>query len=755
MPPQQQLQWKGPPVPRAKPVPPEKWEEHREELCGLYQRMALDDLMAMVKVRHGFAPSRRQYISQFEKWGVHKYKVTSKDYIQPERQALPSQHSSGTGADQESGDNDLSQTPITQICPTKRQQSLREKPEVPPKKRQKLSDFMSSKDPYAGLGLAFDASQPSSQNLAPSGRVASHPGGTPPNTVYGRADVVVHIPGSRGDDNGRATSSDISSADMLPPCSEGLNSSELDDFEISTSQRHSVGQIFPRERRLDSSRPIDTFSPDEIQDMKRAADFLFSLFFRKEAFALYVLILKRLKDSSNQPAWVASSAMILCARSAVTLPQVEIARSLLEQELHKPQGLATGVENFLFRMLLAHTYTRHCDYSTASFHREIAMGSGLTDEGLLANLPQETRSLDIITYHCLTSGLGCDDDLVEEKTLRYPPQGSLVLDKNQIQERLLQREPGPFELKHGSMKNLCIRSCLRWCTGELECTATIPSMWENLQSDDQNPRAAEIIRVYCFLWKRWQSCRTEYADPELVLWIRQAEKLMGISPAELLVALCQVIMDASPPRNDKPEWDLVCRARIGAKSLSLRPDEKLGHQFLDAFSFMNTLTFLPPKMIAFINTARTHTRNFIEKSLAVILPDVQDSETDELSDTPRRSVSIVAATLFPTLAPSLHSSDFASLRALRDRIQHHTRSAMQDVAITLPSSVFRASSRSNLSLPSMSELTQAMASSLSLSSLQQAGTSALDTLATVSSNVRDRVAEFEESPFGEAIQRLT
>jgi hypothetical protein len=57
MPPQQQLQWKGPPVPRAKPVPPEKWEEHKEELCGLYQKMALDDLMAMMKVRHGFAPS--------------------------------------------------------------------------------------------------------------------------------------------------------------------------------------------------------------------------------------------------------------------------------------------------------------------------------------------------------------------------------------------------------------------------------------------------------------------------------------------------------------------------------------------------------------------------------------------------------------------------------------------------------------------------------------------------------------------------
>jgi hypothetical protein len=59
MPPQQQiqLQWKGPPVSRAKPIPPEKWEEHKEELCSLYQRMTLDDLIAMMKVRHTFAPS--------------------------------------------------------------------------------------------------------------------------------------------------------------------------------------------------------------------------------------------------------------------------------------------------------------------------------------------------------------------------------------------------------------------------------------------------------------------------------------------------------------------------------------------------------------------------------------------------------------------------------------------------------------------------------------------------------------------------
>jgi hypothetical protein len=51
------FQWKSPLGPRAKSVPPEKWERHREELWSLYQRMTLDDLMAMMKVRHSFTPS--------------------------------------------------------------------------------------------------------------------------------------------------------------------------------------------------------------------------------------------------------------------------------------------------------------------------------------------------------------------------------------------------------------------------------------------------------------------------------------------------------------------------------------------------------------------------------------------------------------------------------------------------------------------------------------------------------------------------
>ena len=53
----QQFKWKGPPVPRAKPIPREQWEEHKQILKTLYDRMTVDELMIKMKTMHNFAPS--------------------------------------------------------------------------------------------------------------------------------------------------------------------------------------------------------------------------------------------------------------------------------------------------------------------------------------------------------------------------------------------------------------------------------------------------------------------------------------------------------------------------------------------------------------------------------------------------------------------------------------------------------------------------------------------------------------------------
>jgi hypothetical protein len=51
------LQWNVKGVVRAPAVPAEDWENHKEELCQLREKMTLEDIMISMKIRHRFTPS--------------------------------------------------------------------------------------------------------------------------------------------------------------------------------------------------------------------------------------------------------------------------------------------------------------------------------------------------------------------------------------------------------------------------------------------------------------------------------------------------------------------------------------------------------------------------------------------------------------------------------------------------------------------------------------------------------------------------
>jgi len=129
--------------------------------------------------------------------------------------------------------------------------------------------------------------------------------------------------------------------------------------------------------------------------------------------------------------------------------------------------------------------------------------------------------------------------------------------------------------------------------------------------------------------------------------------------------------------------------------------------------------------------------DFIEKNLALLLPEAH-SPAPSIAGTPnnrsRESIQIVAATLLPTLASSLKSSNLSSLRKLRDRIQQNAKVAMQDATNSA------ASTKTSMDFPSISELSLAV-SSLNLAPLRDASSSALDILAPASSNMRSRMSD--------------
>jgi hypothetical protein len=51
------LQWVAPAAPRAKQVPQSVWESRKVELCELYGKMKLEDVMVEMKSKYGFTAS--------------------------------------------------------------------------------------------------------------------------------------------------------------------------------------------------------------------------------------------------------------------------------------------------------------------------------------------------------------------------------------------------------------------------------------------------------------------------------------------------------------------------------------------------------------------------------------------------------------------------------------------------------------------------------------------------------------------------
>ncbi|KAF2182456.1 hypothetical protein K469DRAFT_728607 [Zopfia rhizophila CBS 207.26] len=716
----QRFRFVDPPVPRAKPIPRAKWDEHKEEMSSLYRIMTLEDLMAYMKVRRGFAPSTRQYIY---------HKDTPQEPANPAR----SQHQMSTSVENRicchsARQNDPAATKrpksVGSLHSFKSQRNSTERPRVPPKKH----TFTNPESAFAiTSGAQLSASTSTSPEYLPRLSCTTPSSGIVAGTRKD-SNVPVLVVGS----SNWETVDEQSDTDQL--LSSGFDNLDMASLEKSSRLPHPGTQSC--RRRFDSSRPIHTFSQEELIDMKMAAHFLHSLG---------------------------------CIRSAFSSPQFDIARSELFKALDEPRESATDVEHFIYRMLLADTYTRSDDKENEKFMSEIAIGCEIANDRMLDHFSDDHRSYDILTYHYLNKCLEYLNSFVQDTW----DQGTLFVDKEHLQIRLLERIPGPFELRHGIMQNPCLRSCLQWCGKQLWSNLTFPDSWTDLQSKDQSyVYWSDHIGLYCAFWQRWQHQRRDSLGPPLDLWMSETETRMGITPAELLSMICGLIMSAAPSRTPQSAADLTDRAKGGFKAVLGLSDKVLGCQFLDTYSFMGTLFGAAPQRqfhdytsffatllsstrerAAYGQKARTFARAFIENDLNMVLPQFQrhvqpvQSRTSQwdslhLSNAARVSMESLAATLLST---SIHSTEFSAMRSLRDQIQQASRRS-SDMMDMLPSSVARMASRSHTSIPTVSDLSQLMADSLSLSSAQQAANATLDAIAA---DVMDLFSSLKRNPFSE------
>ncbi|KAF2100554.1 hypothetical protein NA57DRAFT_54632 [Rhizodiscina lignyota] len=410
-------------------------------------------------------------------------------------------------------------------------------------KRRELSPAIEVKDPFHGLGLPFD-------------------------TIHADEHHVL----SRHPDDYRAPA--------------------LNDFEEWAKGQRRINDPDASSIHVDISQDIDDFSDENIYEMKRTADFLYAMSFPRDAFVLYVLILKRLRASPNCPDWMILWATIACARTAWGSGEFEIARSLLKQRLDCPSGSACQVDQFVMRMLLADTYARISDFEAEKMHIQAALRAESANETLISALPQDHRTFDLWTYHFLTREFSVDMDQPPDAAGQNTPY-SYRFNNEEARRMLLHLKPGPFEIENGVMMNPVLRSCLQWTKCELSNLAIDPHLCEYMDgmTHSEAHKSAQAVILFCAFWERWHSGKSSTAD-DLCVWTTKAEKLMGISACQVLIAVVFMVLSAAENarvgHHDKGKLGnlLIDRAQAGSLYLSSCDDVILARCFLLNFSAM-------------------------------------------------------------------------------------------------------------------------------------------------------------------------
>lgn len=273
-------------------------------------------------------------------------------------------------------------------------------------------------------------------------------------------------------------------------------------------------------------------------------------------------------------------------------------------------------------------------------------------------------------------------------------------------------------------------------------------------------RRAEFLALFGDLWRGWRKRKTGYPSEG-----NRIETDIGISPTEFFAVICTMIMSVAPKISSAeikllfgpmgPAFDHMTdippRALSGTKSLLGRSDWDLASAFLKAYSRLNREcpSGTTPEEVIWNCVVRDDVKIFLRRQLQLKLPDTPMVDQHEL-DVLRRvrdedgKSTICFNGIFETLSPSLHSATFSSLRALRDRLD--LRKDAEGFDCSLPSRMMRDSSMTSILLP-LGSRTESR-TSLGLLTEVDMGGSALEALATVSSFVKDRLAEIEYRAVG-------
>lgn len=588
------------------------------------------------------------------------------------------------------------------------------KPEVPPKKREKLSHFVAERA-YDDLAIAFEEiSPPSSEDLTKLGNNSSQSLATP---------TALAEPAKN-----RGGQDDIHVMDRAVDDTVMNNLLELEQIHLHDD--------------------FLEFNLDDFNDVKAMADFAYAAQLRFDSFNLYTILLQRLNVLKDAPLFIengsqfcqrmTSMAIVGCARSATTASQLEISINLLERQISQwPPYAGDTAEMFLCRSLLEQAYRQHGRIGEADFQHRLASQLTCVQEGSLS--PKPNQAVSLLNYFYLDHALS---------------RGEFTTSHN-LKAELISASPGLFQYHSGRMQNKSVRDCLEWCIWKLENFS--PSGWHEPWT--MSFPGANFIDLFYNLWPGWRQRMMHTFSPRDLSQAGQMEKDSGLSPTEFLAVICVMIMKEHsliPPvvlasvggslNMSNITWDADI---LRVKSLLRRSDWALANSFLKAYSDTNREYYSRDLLSGY--KARRNLKEYFKIKVGGLelpqLPELDELELESYlrsrSEAPYSETNLVG--LFTTLSPSIHSETLSSFRALKDRIETGAVECMNAVAdANLPSSMMRhtASARS-LDIFAKNSTRGDSQSLLSATSSSNMQFSALDALASVSACVRNRVSDVE------------
>ena len=369
------------------------------------------------------------------------------------------------------------------------------------------------------------------------------------------------------------------------PQDMGLGSQNLEETTTEPADKLLNKAEEPGPRIIDLNRPVDTFSEQDMTDIRRAADCFAVLSCHQEAFKLYITMLKR--QHSDPEHYVGCSfwyLVVQCAYTARNTEHVEVIRNIICAEIHRPTALSATHRLFLLHMLLAFLSICNGNLEEAKPNlaeaQKLARAADQTLGSFLKALPLTDRCLDLPLYHSVLRLRSWELSFSTLKVEEY----------TQLEDHILTRVPGPFEFQPiVGFNNPCIRSCLYWCDKHLQSFSLWREDTEAASVHDNTNNGIDLDdtnTIFIRLWQRWNDSTAEDSDP-WPLWMSETQTRMGISPTQLLMVVSRMIRHshdswAEPASSDS---DLIRRLLKRHEYMLGESEMRLGKIFLDHYVF--------------------------------------------------------------------------------------------------------------------------------------------------------------------------